>query len=167
MRRFWLVLPAWLFACNCLSAQLPQLTLVIQFESDPAGISLSGSGTASASMGLGAVRAFGGTVPSGITLTQGTSSFTLSTKIDVNVHKGSADVLDLLSTSYTLMAQLQSADAQNTWKWNSVTLSPTSATITSSGVYGSTPSYSFSLAVPFSAPAGSISNSINFTAIAN
>jgi len=167
MRRFWLLLPFLLFLCGRASAQLNQLTLVIAFDSDPAGISLAGSGTSSATLAFGSVQAFGGTLPSGVTETVGASSWTLSTSIDVNVQKGMLDVLDALSTSYTLTAQLQSADSQNTWKWNSTVLSPSSTTITSSGVYGSTPSYGFSLTIPFSAPAGSVSNSINFTAVAN
>jgi hypothetical protein len=167
MRRFCLLLPIVLFLCDCASAQLNQLTLVIEFDSNPSGISLGGSGTPSASLAFGAVRAFGGTIPSGVTESVASASWTLSTILDVNVQKGSLDVLDVLSTSYTLTAQLQSADSQNTWKWNSTILSTASTTITSAGVYGSAPSYGFSLTIPFSAPAGSISNSINFTAVAN
>jgi len=139
----------------------------MQLDSDPSGISLSGSGTSSASMNFGAVRAFGGTVPSGVTTSVGGNSWTLNTTIDVRVSKGTLDVLDVLSTSYTLSAQLQAADSQNTWKWNSVTLSTTLTTITSTGVYGGTPSYTFRLTIPFSAPSGTINNIIEMTAVAN
>jgi len=62
---------------------------------------------------------------------------------------------------------LQAADIQNTWKFNSVVLSTTAATITTTGVYTSTTSYGLSLTVPFSASAGGISNAINLTAVAN
>ncbi len=139
----------------------------MQLDSDPSGIVLSGSGTSTTSANFGTVAAFGGTVPSGVTKTVGANSFTLNTTIDINVSKGALDVLDVLSMSYTLSAKLQAADAQNTWKWNSVTLSTTSATITTAGVYASTTPYTFSLTVPFSAAAGTISNTIQMTAVAN
>jgi hypothetical protein len=95
------------------------------------------------------------------------NSWTLSTPFDVLVQKGALDVIDLLSTSYTLTARLQTADIPDTWKFNSVVLSTTAATITATGIYGSTTSYGFSLTVPFSASAAAISNTINFTAVAN
>ena len=139
----------------------------MQLVQDPAGIALSGSGTASASASFGTVAAFGGTVPSGVTKTAGANSFTLNTTIDINVSKGPLDLLDLLSSSYTLTAKLQAADAQNIWKWNSVTLSTTAATITSAGTYTNTTPYSFSLTIPFSTAAGTISNTIQMTAVAN
>lgn len=139
----------------------------MQLDTDPGGIALSGSGTSSASANFGTVAAFGGTVPSGVTKTAGASSFTLNTTIDINVSKGALDVLDALSMSYTLTAKLQAADAQNIWKWNSVTLSTAAATITSAGTYASTTPYTFSLTVPFSAAAGTISNTIQMTAVAN
>ena len=135
--------------------------VTLKFASDPSGIVLSGSGTSAASLNFGTVQAFGGTVPSGVTQTTGASSLTLGTLIDLQVTQ-----IGILSSSYTLTAQLQSADLQNTWKWQSVTLSTTNTTITTAGAYGTT-SNSFSLTVPFSAQAGSISNTINITATAN
>lgn len=139
----------------------------MQLVHDPSGIALSGSGTSATSANFGTVAAFGGTVPSGVTKTAGASSFTLNTTIDINVSKGPLDILDLLSMSYTLTAKLQAADAQNIWKWNSVTLSTTPATITTAGVYASTTPYTFSLTIPFSAAAATISNTIQMTAVAN
>lgn len=164
MRRSWLVLIALLFWSRPASAQF---TLTIAFVSDPSGITLSGSGTSSASLSFGTVQAFGGTVPSGVTKSVAGNSWTLSTPFDVLVQKGALDVIDALSTSYTLTARLQAADIQDTWKFNSVVLSTTAATITATGIYGSTTSYGFSLTVPFSASAAAISNTINFTAVAN
>jgi hypothetical protein len=137
--------------------------VALAFVSDPSGIALSGSGTSAASMSFGSIRAFGGTVPSGVTKSTNASSFTLQTTIDVQVQRG---LLDLLSPSYTLTARLQTSDLTNTWKFNAVTLSTTAATITSTGAYGTTAN-SFSLTVPFSAGAGAVSNTINFTVIAN
>jgi hypothetical protein len=97
----------------------------------------------------------------------GANSWTLNTTIDISVTKGALDFFDAASTSYTLTARLQTTDLVNTWKWNSVTLSTTNSTITTTGVYGSTPAYSFSVTIPFSEAAGTISNTLNFTAVAN
>jgi hypothetical protein len=135
--------------------------VTLTFVSDGSGIGLSGSGTDAASMSLGTVQAFGGTVPSGVTEQTDASGFTLSTPIGVEVMQSG-----FVSPSYTLTGQLLFSDLQNTWKINSVTLSTSASTITSSGAYGLTAS-NFSLTVPFSAAAGSISNTISFTATAN
>jgi hypothetical protein len=164
MRVFGLVLAALLLWS---SRGLAQTTLTVAFISDPSGISLSGSGTSSASLSFGTVQAFGGTLPTGVAKSVAANNWTLSTPIDVRVQKGALDIQDLLSTSYTLTARLQAADVQNTWKLHSVTLSTTSATITSTGAYNSTVAHSFSLTVPFSASAGGISNTINITVTAN
>jgi hypothetical protein len=164
--RFLLIFLALLLCSSRSFAQNP-FTLNLVFVSDPGGASLAGSGTSSASLNFGTVRAFGGTVPSGVTKSVGASSWTLNTTIDVSVTKGGLDILDVFSTSYTLTAGLQATDLQNIWKWNSITLSTATSTITTSGVYGSTPAYSFSLTIPFSAAAGAISNTINLTAVAN
>jgi hypothetical protein len=166
LHRFLLLAAALSLCCRCASAQT-QLTLVMQVDTDPSGIVLSGSGTSTASLNFGTVRAFGGTVPSGVTESLGVNSWTLNTMIDVEVSKGSLDVLDALSTSYTLTAQLRTADTVNTWKWNSLTLSTTAGTITATGVYSSTPRYTFNLTVPFSESAGTIANTIEMTATAN
>jgi hypothetical protein len=164
MRVFGLVLAALLLWSG---RGFAQTTLTLKFISDPSGISLSGSGTSSASLSFGSVQAFGGTLPTGVAKSVAANSWTLSTPIDVQVQKGALDILDVLSTSYTLTARLQAADVQNTWKLHSVTLSTTTATIVSTGVYGGTAAHSFSLTVPFSASAGAISNTINITVIAN
>src|SRR5260370_21543654 len=76
MRRFWLVLIALFFWSRPASAQV---TLTIAFVSDPSGITLSGSGTSSASLSFGTVQAFGGTVPSGVTKSVAGNSCALST----------------------------------------------------------------------------------------
>ncbi|HEV3057570.1 MAG TPA: hypothetical protein VGY48_04940 [Vicinamibacterales bacterium] len=166
MRRVGLATLVWLAWCGTASAQL-QTTLILQIDSDPGGISLTGSGTASTSLLFSSVRAYGGTVPSGVTEVTGATSFTLSTTIDIHVFKGSLDVVDTLSTSYTLTAHLQAIDITNTWKFNSQMLTTSSTTITSAGVYNSTPAYSFSLTIPFSEPAGAISNTVQLMVVAN
>jgi hypothetical protein len=156
MRILWLAILATVLFASRSSAQVISLT----FVSDPSGIVLSGSGTSAASLNFGTVAAFGRTVPSGVNKSVTSSNFTLSTLVDVSVTQTG------VSSSYTLTASLQSADLTNTWKWQSVTLSSSPSTITSAGTYGTTSS-SFSLKIPFSASAGTISNTINFTATAN
>jgi hypothetical protein len=137
-------------------------TLTLTFVTEGSGISLSGSGTGSASVTLGSVQAFGGTVPSGVTKTiNDGSSFTLSTPIGVEVTQNGQ-----LSPSYTLTGRLMFSDLQNGWKVNAVPLSTIATTITNSGAYGVTAN-EFSLTIPFSAPAGSISNTIDFIVTSN
>jgi hypothetical protein len=161
LHRFWLVFIAILLWSGRSCAQL---TISLTFVSDPSGIALTGSGTPVASLGFGAVQAFGGTVPAGVTKSVGASNWILSTPIDVLVQHG---LLDTGSTSYTLTAALLALDLTNTWKLNSVTLSTAPSTMTSLGVYSSTTAYNFSLTVPFSAAAGAIINTLNITVTAN
>jgi predicted secreted protein len=79
------------------------------------------------------------------------------------------DKANLTSTDYTLTAQLGSAPASGvTWKLNGSTLSDAAATtLTSTGTYGSTGSYSWDIVVADSAAAAAIDNAINFTATSN
>jgi len=157
MRGPWIALVALLLGSGYGVSQ----TVTLTFVTDAGGITLMGSGTSVASLSFGSVQAFGGTIPTGVTKSTNSSSLTLSTTIDVQVSKSG-----LISSSYTLTGQLLSADLQNTWKFKGVTLSTTAVTITSTGAYGSTAN-SFSLTVPFSASAGTISNTINFIVTAN
>jgi hypothetical protein len=155
-----------LFSLCCRTASA-QLTLVMQFSTDPSGISLSGGGTAAASASFTTVQAFGGSLPTGVTKAVGSNSFTLTTTFDVKVFKGALDVLDVLSTSYTLLGALQSADLIDSWQMNSIPLSTTNSTISSTETYSSVLPFTLSINVPFSATTGAISNSIMLTAIAN
>jgi hypothetical protein len=123
-------------------------------------------------MSFGSMQAFGGPAPSGVTKTTAGSSWTISTPFDVKVT--CTNLLTLLpcnlaiSTSYVLTAQLQSADATNTWKVGGLTLTNVGASVlTSSATYGQATAYTFALTVPFTEPSGTISNQINFVAIAN
>ncbi len=147
-------------------------SLTFTLQSDPSGLTLGGSGTAAATMAFGSMQAFGGTVPTGVTKSVSTSSWTVSTPFDVKVT--CTNLLTLLpctiivSPSYILLAQLQSADAINTWKIGSSTLSSsTPTTLTSTGVFSSVVAYTFGLTIPFTEATGTISNTVNFVAIAN
>ena len=162
---FWLLPGA---SAQCLPAVC---SLTFTLRSDASGLTLGGSGTSSASMSLGSMQAFGGPVPSGVTKTTAGSSWTISTPFDVTVTcKNLTSLLPCTlatSGSYVLTAQLQSADATNTWKVGGLTLTNVSvSTLSSSASYGQT-AYTFALTVPFNESSGIISNHINFVAIAN
>lgn len=135
----------------------------LTFATDPSGITLGGTGTSAATIAFGAVQAYGGTVPANVTKTvNGTTNWTLSTPFDVVVQ-----VANQTSSNYTLTAQLNTADANNTWKIGATTItSASAATLTATGAYGTT-SYTLGLTIPFAEAAGSISNTLNFVATAN
>src|SRR5437870_2420371 len=154
---------------QCLPAAC-SLTLTLQ--SDASGMVLGGSGTNSASMSFGSAQAFGGSVPSGVSKTVGATNWKISTPFDIKVTCINLITLLpctlLMSQSYTLTAQLQSADAVDTWQVGGFTLSNASAsTLTASGTYGQATAYTFALTIPFTKAAGVISNGVNFVAIAN
>jgi len=135
----------------------------INLTVESAGGTTSGTGTAAASSDLGNISKFG-SAPTGFTLARGASNWTISSTIGVQVVKA-----NLTSTDYTLTAQLGSAPASGiTWKLNGSTLSDSAATtLTSTGTYASTGSYSWDIVVADSAAAAAIDNAINFTAASN
>ena len=58
----------------------------LTFVSDPAGITLGGTGTSAATVAFGSVQAYGGVVPANVTKTvNGVINWTLSTPFDVVV----------------------------------------------------------------------------------
>jgi predicted secreted protein len=128
-----------------------------------AGGTTSGTGTAAATSALGGISKYGA-APTGFTLARGASDWTISSTVGVKVEKA-----NLTSTDYTLEAQLGSApDSGIVWKLNGSTLSDSSATtLTSTGTYGSTGSYSWDIVVADSAAAAAIDNAIDFTATSN
>jgi hypothetical protein len=135
----------------------------ISLTIESAGGTTSGTGTAAATSALGNISKYG-PAPTGFTLAQGASDWTLSSTVGVKVEKA-----NLTSTDYTLTAQLGSAPAGGVaWKLNGSTLSDSAATtLTSTGTYGSTGSYSWDIVIADSASAGAIDNTINFTATSN
>src|SRR5215210_2557938 len=135
----------------------------INLTIESAGGTTSGTGTASATSALGSISKYG-SAPTGFTLARGASDWTLSSTVGVKVDKA-----NLTSTDYTLTAQLGSAPASGiNWKLNGSTLSDSAATtLTSTGTYGSTGSYSWDVVVADSAAAAAIDNAINFTATSN
>ena len=135
----------------------------LTFVTDDAGITLGGSGTSAATIAFGTLRAFGGTVPAGVTfIPSNGTAYGVSTPFDVNVSLSNSS-----SPDYTLTAALQSSDAVNTWDVSGTTLTTTAQALTIAGTYGTPTPYTFTLSIPIAASAGSISNTMNFVATAN
>jgi predicted secreted protein len=136
----------------------------INLTVESAGGTTAGTGTGAATASLGSAAKFGSAAPTGFTLARGASNWTLSSTVGVKVEKA-----NLTSTDYTLSAQLGSAPASGvTWKLNGSTLSDSAATtLTSTGTYGSTGSYSWDIVVADSAAAAALDNAINYTATSN
>lgn len=141
-------------------------TLQFVFNSDGSGLALaSGDGTNTATLDFGSVSAFGNLSSPNITRSvNGTTSFTVSTPVDVTVSQSNTG-----SSNYTLTAQLGTADLTNTWAVanNTVTnASPT--TITATGNYGAKTSEAIAITIPQATASGTnISNTISFLATAN
>jgi predicted secreted protein len=135
----------------------------ISLTIESAGGTTSGTGTAAATSDLGGISKYG-SAPTGFTLARGASDWTISSTVGVKVDKA-----NLTSTDYTLTAQLGSAPASGVvWKLNGSTLSDSAAaTLTSTGTYGSTGSYSWDVVVADSAAAAAIDNAMDFTATSN
>lgn len=135
----------------------------ISLTVESAGGTTSGTGTNAATSALGSLSKYGA-APTGFTLARGASDWTLSSTVGVKVDKA-----NLTSTDYTLEAQLGAFPASGvTWKLNGSTLSDSaSTTLTSTGFYGLTGSYSWDIVVADSAAAAAIDNTIAFTAVAN
>jgi hypothetical protein len=139
-----------------------QGSILLTFSAATSGAAVTGTGTSAGSLAFGTVQMYGGSVASGVTRTlTGTTGFTLATPINIDV-----EVANSASAAYTLAAALTTADAVNTWTFNGVILSATTASITVAGLYGTTP-YGFVLGVPATEATSSLSNTINFTATTN
>ncbi len=141
-----------------------QSSISLTFVTDANGVPLTGSGTNAATLAFGNVSQYI-TPPAKVTETIGANNFTVSTPFDVAVAKSNS-----ASATYTLTAEVQTADAVNTWTIDTfpLTILPAAATsLTFTGAYGSNVMHTLYLTIPFSAGASVISNSINFVATAN
>lgn len=137
-------------------------SIAMTFENDGAGVALTGAGTNAATMALGAVSAYNTLSTPGVTRTVAAANFTVSSPFGVKVIKANG-----ASANYTLAAALGSADATNTWKINSTTLTTTNQNLGTSYAYNSAVAHTMYLTVPFTASTGAISKVLNFTATAN
>lgn len=137
-------------------------SIAMTFENDAAGVALTGAGTNTASLALGAISAYNTVATTGVSRSVGASDFTVSSPFGVKVVKANGS-----SANYTLAAALGSADATNTWRINSTTLSTASQSLGASYSYGSAIAHTLYLTVPFTASTGAVSRVVNFTATAN
>ena len=138
-----------------------QGSISLTFVTDASGLAVTGTTTSTASLPFGNVSMYSGTVPTNVTKTIHATSFDLSTPFDVRV-----DLANSASTTYTLTATLAAADSINTWSLGAIDISAAAPhALTAAGVFGTAVPYTLKLTVPASATAGSISNSINFTAV--
>jgi hypothetical protein len=141
-----------------------QGSIQLVFNSDAAGVALSQNGQPTATLAFGNVSAFGA-VAANVVRTTAANSFTVSSAVDVKV-----SATNSASANYTLVAQLGSAPAPNTWTVGGVAVTNTavSAPITSTGAYGSNLNFPVAITIPFTTASGTaISNVITYTATAN
>jgi hypothetical protein len=140
-----------------------QGSIGLVFNSNGAGVALTGSGTNTATLAFGNVSAFGA-IAAGIVRTTTASDFTVSSAVDVQVSKTNS-----ASANYTLKAQLGAADAVNTWTVGGVAVtSAAQSTLTATGAYAANSNFAVAIKIPFTTASGTnISNTINYTATAN
>jgi hypothetical protein len=170
---WWMAVAALLLLAGSAQAQLTasgtlNATLInksgisIVFNTDAAGVALTGSGTAAAGLDFGTVAMYK-PAPAGVTLTKTATSFTVSSPFDVYVDIGGST-----STSYLLQAKLASAPGVYTYAMDAVNLSTTLATVVAADPgYRTNVLHTLYLTVPASAPAGVVSNTVQFTVTAN
>jgi len=138
-----------------------QGSINLTFVTDASGLAVTGTTTSTASLPFGNVSMYSGTVPTNVTKAVHATSFDLSTPFDVRV-----DLANYASTTYTLTATLAAADSINTWSLGAIDISAAAPhALTAAGEFGTAVPYTLKLTVPASATAGSISNTINFTAV--
>jgi len=139
-------------------------SISMTFISDPSGVTLTSSGTNAATLAFGSVSA-SAAPPTHVTETVGATTFTVSTPFEVAV-----TVSNVTSANYALTAEMQTADAVNSWKIDTFPLTtvPAAATsLTVTGVYAADVVHTLFLTIPFTEGAAVISNTINFVATAN
>ena len=138
-----------------------QGSINLTFVTDASGLAVTGTTTSTASLPFGNVSMYSGTVPTNVTKAVHATSFDLSTPFDVRV-----DLANSASTTYTLTATLAAADSINTWSLGAIDISAAAPhALTAAGEFGTAVPYTLKLTVPATATAGSISNTINFTAV--
>jgi hypothetical protein len=158
------IMTAALVIASVTAAPVRAASLRLIFRSDPTGITLLGNGTGNASVGFGLVQAYGGAVPAGVTKMVSGTSWSLSTPIDVRVNKSGCPTC----SSYTMTAQLQASDFTHTWQLGTAILTNAfPATVTTAGVFDSRTAYTFTLTIPFTAPAGALNNTLDIMVVSN
>ena len=142
----------------------------LQFDTDPAGVTLGAAGTSAANANFGVVSAFG-PLSAGVTRPSVTASnFTVRTIFDVQVVLGGN-----ASANYTLTANLAAAAPTGfNYVVDAFTLTTGAQTIQSNGAYNTDVAHNLDLVIATAAPGAGgpavgtpITATINFTATAN
>jgi hypothetical protein len=164
-------LPAQTTASGVINGSLNNTNgIAIQFDSDPAGLTLGAAGTNAATANFGTVSAFG-PLSGGVTRPSVTAAnFTVRTIFDVQVVSGG-----LTSTTFTLTANLAAAAPTGmNYKVDTFTLTTASQAIQVNGAYNIDIAHNLDLIVSTAAPGAGgpavntpITTTINFTATAN
>jgi hypothetical protein len=134
------------------------------FSTATSGYTVTGTGTGTASLPFGNVQMYGGTVPTNVVRTlTGKTAFTLTTPVNVEV-----DLANSTSANFGVLVTLTSADAVNTWSFNSIAVTDTGIVpqITTA-TYGLATPYNLAVTIPANNTSGTLSNSLIFTATAN
>jgi hypothetical protein len=137
-------------------------SIAMTFENDAAGVVLTGASTNAATMAFGTISAYNTIATPNVNRTVAASDFTVSSLFGVKVVKANSS-----SASYTLAAALGSADATNTWRINSTTLTTTPQNLGTTYSYNTAVAHTVYLTVPLTASTGAVSKVLNFTATAN
>jgi hypothetical protein len=136
--------------------------ITVVFNSDPSGVVLAGAGSAAATLNFGTVAMYT-TPPAGVALTRTATSFTVSSPFDTYVFIGG-----VASASYSVQAALQAAPGVYTFSFDGIALSTTSTTVVAADPnYAKDVPHTLSLTVPNTAPAGVVTNTVNFVVTAN
>ena len=134
----------------------------ITFDTNASGVVLGGSGSPAATLAFGNISAFQ-PVGAGITRTTTVNTFTVSSPFNVFVTVGGVN-----SPSYRLQARLAAAAGVYTYKVDAITLTTANQNIVAADThYDQDVQHTLFLTVPFTAPAGAVSNTVNFTVTAN
>jgi hypothetical protein len=144
--------------------------ITLQFDTDPAGVTLGAAATSVATASFGSISAFG-PLTGGVTRPAVTAAnYTVRTIFDVQIVEGG-----LASTTYTLTANLATpAPTGLNYKVDTVTLGTAAQTIQTNGAYNTDIAHNLDLVVSTAAPGAGgpvvgapIVTVINFTATAN
>jgi hypothetical protein len=136
-------------------------SLTLTFQTVSGGLSLSGSGTDTASMNFGTVSRYA-PLGAGITRSSGATDYTIASDFGLMVVKGGRGG----SPNYLVRARLTSSNPL-TWSINGVVMTTTLATIANNQPYASIVPYPLQFVVPVASAPGAASATFEVTAISN
>ena len=135
--------------------------LTLTFQTVSGGLSLSGSGTDTASMNFGNVSAYA-PLGAGITRSNGATDYTIGSDFGLMVVKGGRGG----SPNYLVRARLTSSNPL-TWSINGVVMTTTLQPVANNQPYGSTVPYALQFVVPKASAPGAASAVFEVRAVSN